>query len=172
MKIISNVECQSWIVGKPHSSFTWESIEIRHKHVMRYSMPADAGRKTALARTFSALSDGPGEGLLWITRWGIFPSSENMTLFEGYRRSLNEKRTLASAPGHLFGAADIEQLECLLGMALYFFWDVSLFAPNGVWVRISHDEVFSVHSTDRAELRTWQEALAPFELELFSAVEQ
>lgn len=52
----------------------------------------------------------------------------------------------------------------LLGLALYFFWDVSLFAPDGVWVRISHDEMFSVHETEEAELPEWQEALAPFQL--------
>ena len=118
MKTISEAGCEAWLVGRLHSAFRWESVEVRHSHTATYSMPRDTGRKTALARTFSALADGPGEGLLWITEWGIFPSSENMTLFEGYRRSLNENRNLASAPGHLFGAAYIEQVESLLDLAL------------------------------------------------------
>jgi hypothetical protein len=170
MRVILEAECEAWIASKLHGAFSWTSVESRHSYVATYLMPADTGRKTALARTLSALIHGPDESLLWITQSGVFPSSENMALFQGYRRSLNENRALASAPGHIFGSSDLEELECVLDLVLYFFWDASLFGPGGVWVRVSHDEVFSVNASDRAVLTEWQETLAPFELKCLSVI--
>lgn len=167
MKAISEARCEDW-ASRLDEAFSWSALEHRYGHVATYVIPADAGRKTALARAFSALSDGAGETLVWITAWGIFPSSQNMELFDGYRRSLNESRSIAEAPGHIFDSSDRNELECVLDLVLYFFWDASVFAPGGIWIRISHDEVFSVRATDTVTLNEWQEALAPFDLEILA----
>lgn len=144
--------------------FSWLAVEQHYAWRVTYLMPTDAGRKTALARELSALIDSRGEGLLWITEWGVFPSSENMSLFEGYRRSLHDERSLRAAPGHVFRESDLRELECVLDMVLYFSWDASVFGAGATWLRISHDELFSVNAINGTELRQWQESLAEFEL--------
>jgi hypothetical protein len=88
-------------------------------------------------------------GLFWITATGIWPSSENMALFDGYRRSFGENRPIHAAPAHVFDGSDLVQLECLLDLALYFYWDSLLFeGPEGVAVKTSHDEYISVRAKD------------------------
>ena len=166
MKAIAEAQCEDWLASKLDEAFSWPALERRHRHGMTYVMPADAGRKTALARAFSGLNDGTGETLLWVTGWGVFPSSQNMELFDGYRRSCDESRSIGEAPGHIFERWDRKELECVLDLVLYFFWDASVFMPGGVWIRFSHDEVFSVRATENVTLKEWQEALAPFELEI------
>jgi len=116
-----------------------------------------------LARALSTLVDCSSEALLWITEWGVFPSSENMALFDGYRRSLGEERSLHEAPGHLFHASDLQELECLLDLAIYFFWDASVFAAS-VWLRVSHDEILSIHAKDELSLAIFEEPLRHYEL--------
>ncbi|HWS70921.1 MAG TPA: hypothetical protein VN605_02355, partial [Thermoanaerobaculia bacterium] len=67
--------------------------------------------------------------------------------------------------GHIYRESDYGALECLLGMVLYFSWDASIFCGDATWLRISHDEFFSVNAISDSELRRWQEMLAEFELE-------
>lgn len=165
MRIVTESECEAWIGRQSQGAFSWASLERRYSHVATYLTPVDTGRKTALARMLSSVANGSGESLLWIRQWGVFPSSENMALFEAYRRSLSEHRALAVAPGHVFQNSDLEAMECVLALVLYFFWDASLFAGADVWLRFSHDEVFSIHARDKAVLTEWQEVVAPFELE-------
>ena len=52
-----------------------------------FRIPADSGRKTAIAKEISNLFSN--DCLLWINEYGIWPSSENIELFDGYRRSIN-----------------------------------------------------------------------------------
>lgn len=169
MRIISKSESHSWIAGTFHEPFSWHAVESRYVCNATYLVPTDAGRKTALARTLVTLLDSRSEGLLWITGWGVFPSSENMTLFQGYRQTLQDERSLSAAPGHVFGGSDLNELECVLALVLYFSWDASVFDAGATWLRLSHDEVLSVSTTDRETLGRWRENLLEFELEELSA---
>lgn len=169
MRIISEAECHSWVSAKLQEPFSWPGVERRHSHSVTYLLPTDVGKKTALARALTALVGRPGEGLLWITEWGVFPSCENMALFDGYRRSLRDERTVRAAPGHVFRESDLPELECLLDLVLYFFWDATVFDAGSIWLRISHDEVFSVHARERTVVTAWKENLARFELKELSS---
>lgn len=169
MRIISETECESWVSEKLQEPFSWDVLERRHSHSVTYLLPSDAGRKTALARALTASLELPGEGLLWITEWGVFPSCENMALFDGYRRSLRDERSVRSAPGHVFRQTDRREVECLLDLVLYFFWDASIVAAGSMWLQISHDELFSIHASDRMSLQLWQENIARFELKELSS---
>ena len=97
-----------------------------------------------MARVLSNAIDFTQQGLFWITAWGIFPSSENRALFDAYRRSLDEHRSLQAAPGHLITERDVSDLECLMDMALYFYWDASLIDASSFCIRLSHDECISL----------------------------
>lgn len=168
MKIISEVRCQAWLSELFRESFDWDVAERTYSYSVTYAIPSDSGRKTALARALSAAIDCAGEGLLWITEWGVFPSSENMPLFLGYRHSLGGDRSVSAAPGHLFTAQDLQAVECLLGLALYFFWDASVFASRSLWLQVSHDEVLSVHARDAETLTLVETVLSPYDLKELS----
>ncbi len=168
MRIVSEADSRAWLFGRWREPFTWPAAQRLYGCSVTYLLPADTGRKTALARALSASIDRSGEGLLWITEWGVFPSSQNMALFDGYRRSLGDDRPLHVAPGHLFQERDSQEVECLLDLVLYFFWDASLFDAGTTWLRFSHDEVFSVNATDEASLRAYEDGLALYELKQVS----
>ena len=169
MRIVTKKKSESWASARSEEPFTWPAMERVYCHNVTYLLPNDAGRKTALARALSSLLDTTGEGLFWITGWGIFPSCENMALFDGYRRSLREERSLNVAPGHMFEGSDLREVECLFDLVLYFFWDASVFDSHFIWLRISHDEVLTINARNREALASWQESLAAFELKELSS---
>ena len=55
-----------------------------------YSIPRDAGRKTALSRVFAYLLLRKSSVCVYVTGWGVWGSSENLDLFYGYRRSFGD----------------------------------------------------------------------------------
>lgn len=166
MKVISKPQCDDWLRANIKSDFTLEKVEEEYPYGVAYLLPSDTGKKTALGRTSVGLFDVKSFGLLWITATGIWPTSENMALFDGYRKSFGENRALHAAPGHVFTESDLKQVECLLDLALYFYWDSVLFeVPTGIALRTSHDEYISVRAKDRDRLSQIEHALSDFELE-------
>lgn len=168
MKIVAENECHAWITERLREPFSWVAMTRAYSYSASYLVPNDAGKKTALARELISSIDSSGEGLLWVTEWGVFPSCENMALFDGYRRSLREERPLRAAPGHVFEDADVREMECVLDLALYFFWDVSVIDAGASWLRISHDEVVTISAQDSAVLLSWRDSLANFDLKELS----
>ena len=83
------------------------------------------------------------ECLLWITAWGIWPSSEDWPTFYAARGSRGERRSLSDAPGHVFASAEADALETFLTLVIEQGWDAELLiAPNPNVVRrlfLSHD---------------------------------
>ena len=166
MKVISKPECDDWLKANIGNDFTVEGFEREYAYSADYLLPPDAGKKTALGRTLAGLLHVKSPGLFWITATGIWPTSENMALFDGYRKSFGENRPLHAAPGHVFSGSDLKQVECLLDLALYFYWDSLLFeVPAGIVVKMSHDEYISVRAKDRDRLSQIERTLADFELE-------
>ncbi len=55
--------------------------------------------------------------LLWITEWGIWPSSENWHLYDRLRVSHGEWRHLHEAPGNLFEICEMDDLATFLQVA-------------------------------------------------------
>lgn len=171
MKIISQRECEEWVKTKLGENLELASVLVGYTHSVTYHLPIDAGKKTALARVLSRSIDARQQGLLWITAWGIFPSSENMALFDAYRRSLGENRPIHETPGHVFDQSDLQQIECLLDLALYFYWDTSLFDGAGtIAVRTSHDEWISVYAKDEGRLKQFDRDLQGLKLKQLAQV--
>jgi len=169
MKILSRSECEHWLNARLRSEEAHHS-PIDYDHGLSYRLPSDTGKKTALARVISEVADADPAGLLWITAWSIFPSSENVSLFDAYRRSLGEKRNLNDAPGHLFSASDKAHLECLLDLCLYFYWDADLFSGSGtLWIKISHDEYMDVNTKGNLRFDDIQRGLEPLNLAVIKA---
>ncbi len=76
-----------------------------------------------------------------------------MAIFDGYRKSLGEDRAIGTAPGHLFDDSDTEQLESILGLALYFYWDALLVdLSRTACVAVNHDEMITVAAVEKERL--------------------
>lgn len=139
--------------------------------VMSFALPADTGKKTALAKLLADLVMTGSEVMVWITGYGIWPSSENMALFDGYRRSTGENRSIGEAPFHLFTHLEAKELECIVALSLYFFWDAFLLNHSaGVLIELSHDEIMDVRVRDRSLLEELRVRFAGFGLQQDSSV--
>jgi len=114
-----------------------------------YSIPADSGRKTAMARLFAYFFLRNPLVVIYISGWGVWGSAENLDLFYGYRKSLGVTQTLMDAPVHLFKSDEADAFVSILSMALYFLWDVWVFDANSRTVlRLSHDEWLEIRTDD------------------------
>jgi hypothetical protein len=201
IKIISGEECWQWLESNLGSGFARECLDEQYKQCASwaltellarrqtefagcavYKIPDTTRKRTVLAKVVSkSLVDASQPALFWITRWGTGPSIENMTLFDGYRKSLGESRPLGSpysqklvepsgyrkslgesrplgsAPGHIFRQAHLPQLECLLGLTLYFHWDASLFTASGaVILRLSTAERVTIFAKNITDLKRFE----------------
>jgi hypothetical protein len=92
--------------------------------------------------------------LLWITEWGIWPSSENLHVYYRLRQTYGDKRLLNEAPGHLFLTHEAEDLASFLQISMLNGWGGYVLTEAGyVNAFFSHDEYidFFAESEDRLE---------------------
>jgi hypothetical protein len=106
---------------------------------------ADAGRRIALSKHVLKSYEKPV--LIWVTDWGIWPSSEHMPLFARFRQALGESRSIAEAPGYVADPRNDDTLS-LLSIAVLFLWDVYVLPEEqGHIFFSSHDEDVRLFST-------------------------
>lgn len=109
-------------------------------HVESYRIPQESSRQVSLARVLTNMLLDRGRVVLWVRAWGLRGDTEHMDLFERYRLSFGEARTLQDAPVHIC-EDDHATLMSLLCIALFFGWDFELFCWDGkVVVSASHDD--------------------------------
>lgn len=151
MKILTKEKASELLGGRPLDTFLSDWSNCLSQVGEAYSIPLDSGRKTALARVLSNLLLRGSAVLLYVSGWGVWPSSENLDLFYGYRRSVGEGRTLAEAPVHLFERIDVDTFVSVLSMVFFFLWDAWVSDIEGkTLVRVSHDEWLEVFTGDDA----------------------
>lgn len=101
----------------------------------------------ALARLFVSWLGSFDSCILWITEYGIWPSSENKHLYYRLRSSFHDHRLLRDAPRHLFLRHEQEDLITFVDLAIQFGWGGFLFGVHADrWMTISHDEWVLVES--------------------------
>lgn len=165
LKILSKAETSAWIKTSLGYDLTSDTLKTQFAHRSSYVLPVDSGRKTALARALANSIDRARSGIFWITSHGVWPSSENMDLFDGYRRSLGEQRSIHDAPGHVFEQPDAAALQTFLGLSLYFFWDAVLIeGTQDLAMRFSHDEYVVVYAKSEKRLSTLDGLLTKMEM--------
>ena len=105
-------------------------------------IPADSGARVALAKKLRDVCfAGSGPVFLYITEWGVWPSCEQMDVFEKYRAALGENRSLRDAPVHLFSRGDAETFCSLTAIVLLFCWGAEVFGETSEFqLTLSHDE--------------------------------
>ena len=145
MNFLSPDDCRSWATrngfhfdNRPRHADLEQTGFSSHK----FEIPADAGRRVALARLlWESAAQGKAEALLWITEWSVWPSGEHMPLAVSLRRAFGEQRPLIEAPGHQFRLGEDSDALSFLSVALLFLWDAYLLSAGGeVAVFVSHDE--------------------------------
>lgn len=78
--------------------------------------------------------------LLWITEWGIWPSTENWHMYYKLRQAYADQRLLQEAPGHLFVGYESEDLSSFLQLAMLNGWGGYVLTEiNYVNAFFSHD---------------------------------
>ncbi len=165
MKVLSRTETDTWVKKSLSHELDRGMLQSEFPCLTAYVLPADCGKKTGLSRALANLVNPSLPGLFWITGHGIWPSSENMDLFNGYRSSLGDRRSLQEAPGHTFERNDLAALQSLVALALYFFWDAYLIEGSRALVfRLSHDEFIDVYTTSRDRLNAIEKVLTKMEL--------
>lgn len=132
-------------------------------HRARLTYVEEPGHGVAVRpEVLAAIQDALGrwdECLLWVTLWGVWPSTENWPVYYGLRGNLGERRSLDEAPGHLGASAgDRQQLAAFLRLILNHAWEGYVFAARGAetYTRafISHDEWVSLASRHPFALST------------------
>jgi hypothetical protein len=97
--------------------------------------------------------------LLWITEWGIWPSSENWQIYYRLRQSYGDHRELHDAPGHLFLNFEKDDLASFLQIAMLNGWGgYVLFEADYLNAFFSHDEYidfFPVNEGQMSLVREW-----------------
>lgn len=98
--------------------------------------------------------------LLWITEWGIWPSSENWHVYYKLRQSYGDTRLLHEAPGHLFLEYEAEDLTSFLQIAMLNGWGgYVLTHADYVNAFFSHDEYIEFYAKPNVGLADVREAL-------------
>jgi hypothetical protein len=87
--------------------------------------------------------------LLWITEWGIWPSSENWHLYYRLRQSYGDSSLLHEAPGHFFQNFEMEDLATFLQVAATNGWG-GFVLPSAHYASFffSHDEYIDVFTSN------------------------
>ncbi len=98
--------------------------------------------------------------LLWVTEWGIWPSSENWHLYHRIRQSYGDSRLLHEAPGHLFQNFEMEDLATFLQVAATNGWG-GFVLPSAHYASFffSHDEYIDIFSSNRSTITAVEQRL-------------
>jgi hypothetical protein len=150
MEIVDKEKTMNWLLIRGLLDSKGSLSLSAFSEQVSYRIPADSGKKTVLSRMIASFFDSDGESLLWINEYGIWPSCEDWTLFEGFRKSLGEYSPLFEKPGHIFSKQDLSSVSSLLAMIFYFMWGaIIVSASKNIVVKISHDEMLDIFSSNK-----------------------
>jgi hypothetical protein len=108
---------------------------------VRCDIPKDIAQLTWFCRFIERSLQPREHCLLWVTTWGVWPSSENWHLYYRLRQSHADHRLIHEAPGHLFLQFEEADLVSFIQVGLIAGWDMHVIPPIGYGrVFCSHDE--------------------------------
>jgi hypothetical protein len=140
MNVLTKDDASSLLKVDALDSFVAQRCEELRLVGSAYTIPDDTVSKTALAKFLTYLLLKHSKVCVYLTGWGLRPTSEHLDLFYGYRRSAGEARSLSEAPLHVFGQDGNEALASILCMVFYFALEAWVFDGEGkTMLRINHD---------------------------------
>ena len=130
-------ECEEWLRAKQRR----KPDDVPNAHVVRVKYPKEPYRVFSFAHWIAESLTYRMPTLLWLTEWGIWPSSENWHLYYRLRQTYSDQRLLHEAPGHLFLEHEAEDLASFLQVAILNGWGgYILTQADYVNAFFSHDE--------------------------------
>lgn len=153
MRCYTHQECEEWVSGRQRQ----KPDLIPDVHVERIDYPSEPYRVFFFAHWIATSMTYRMPTLLWVTEWGIWPSSENWHLYYKLRQTYGDQRLLQETPGHLFLEHEAEDLASFLQIAMLNGWGgYVLTQANYVNAFFSHDEYidfFAEHDQNIANVR-------------------
>jgi hypothetical protein len=136
MHFYTQQQCEEWLAQRTRV----RPDQDRSLPAERFEYPNEAFRAFPIARAIAHGITHRQPALLWITEWGIWPSSENWHLYYKLRQSYGDFQLLHDAPGHLFLGYESEDLGTFLQLAMLSGWGGFLLTDaNHVNASFSHD---------------------------------
>ncbi|HLW99527.1 MAG TPA: hypothetical protein VKR82_12845 [Candidatus Acidoferrales bacterium] len=159
MRSYAQQECEEWLRERNRQ----KPDGVPDPHSERINYPREPHGIYYLAHTIASTMTYRQPALLWITEWGVWPSSENWHLYYKLRETYGDRRLLHEAPGHFFLDYETEDLASFLQLAMLNGWGgYVLTQADYVNAFFSHDEYvdfFANHKENlgvvRTELRTF-----------------
>jgi hypothetical protein len=158
LRFYTRKECELWLSGKERK----KPNLIPDVRVERIEYPPEPYRVFYFAHWISSELTYRKPTLLFITEWGIWPSSENWHLYYKLRQTYGDTRLLHEAPGHLFLEHEGEDLASFLQVCMLNGWGgYVLTDANYVNAFFSHDEYINFFGDENANLLEIRRALGP-----------
>lgn len=149
MRCLTEPECEAWLRERNRQ----RPDDVPNLHRERVTYPAEPHRFCFAALRIATELTHRMPALLWITEWGVWPSSENEHLYYRLRQCYGDLRLLHEAPGHLFLGHESEDLASLLQVSMLNGWGgYVLTQADYVNVRFSHDGFFDFFAEHASNL--------------------
>ena len=146
MRFYTADECEAWLTGRnrPKPDTVEGCLHLRIPY------PRQSSRLFYIAHWVATQLTYRMPTLLWITEWGIWPSSENWHLYYRLRRSYGDHCLLQEAPGHLFLEHEAEDLASFFQLSMLNGWGgYVLTDANYSNLFFSHDEFLDFYSDNQ-----------------------
>jgi hypothetical protein len=167
MQFLTDEEAAAWARGRTLLMPFGDRPERQPRlPSLRCTFPRPAHRLFAFSATIASAIARGDSCLLWITGYGVWPSSENSHLYYRLRESYGDHRLLHEAPGHLCLKHEVDDLTTVLQLALLFGWDAyALPDSDHAAAFCSHDEFVECYARAPAELADIKAALTRMNVE-------
>jgi hypothetical protein len=167
MQFFTDAEAAAWARGRTMLMPFGDRPERQPRlPSLRCSFPQPANRLFAFSAYIASAITSGDSCLLWITEYGVWPSSENLHLYYRLRESYGDHRLLHEAPAHLCLKHETDDLTTLLQLALLFGWDAYLLPDSDhLAVFCSHDEFVECYSRSTDQLAEIKAGLARMNIE-------
>jgi len=153
LRFYSAEECERWLRDRERQL----PVAAPATHVERLKYPPAPYRVFFIAQWIAHSLTYRRPTLLWLTEWGIWPTSENWHLYYKLRQTYGDQRLLQDASGHLFLEHEAEDLASFLHIAILNGWGGYVLTDvDSVNAFFSHDEYidfFAKHSENLADVR-------------------
>lgn len=142
MRFLTLSECKQFAddAGVSEEELAAATQDQSDARAIRLNIENERHRAFFIARQVVGLFRDFQSALMWVTDYGIWPSSENQHLYYRLRRALEDSDTLRTAPGHLFVKSEQDDFVTFVHLALEFGWGINILTkPTYRWVHASHD---------------------------------
>jgi hypothetical protein len=151
-------ECAAWLSDRQRR----KPDLVVDAQVQRIPYPPEPYRVYFVAHWIASVLTYREPVLLFVTEWGVWPSSENWHLYYKLRQTYGDNRLLGDAPGHLFLEHEAEDLASFLQLSMLNGWGgYVLTEANYVNAFFSHDEYIDFFAEDSANLTDIRKVLGP-----------